>query len=115
MIWARFLTGLGWISVVLETRGRSGCSGSRFFSTCEANFWILDAPVATFGRHIIDLGGRRGAPGGFGRLFWLRFGVKDCDDHQNHWNSGIYALACMGAWFSNGLSMLLGWFLMVWG
>ena len=30
-----------------------------------ANFWILDAPVATFGQHIIDLGGRRGAPGGF--------------------------------------------------
>ena len=48
-----------------------------FFSMCEANFWILDASVATFGQHIIDLGGRRGAPGGSWRPFWLRFGVKD--------------------------------------
>ena len=64
MFWAQFLTDSGWISVVLETRGRSGSSGSRFFRVCEANFWILDASVATFGQHIIDLGGRRDAHGG---------------------------------------------------
>ena len=36
----------------------------QIFRMCEANSWTLDAPVATFGQHIIDLGGRRGAPGG---------------------------------------------------
>ena len=77
MFWARFLTDSGWISLVLEIRGRSGGSGSRFFSTCEANFWILDASVATFGQHIIDLGGRRGAPGGSWTPFWLRLGVQN--------------------------------------
>ena len=65
------------MSLFLETRGRSGGLGSRVFSMCEANFWILDAAVATFGQHIMDLGGRRGAPGGFGRPFWLQFGVSD--------------------------------------
>ena len=49
----------------------------RFFWMRGANFWILDAPVATFGQHIIDLGGRRGAPGGSWRPFWLRIGVKN--------------------------------------
>ena len=49
----------------------------QFFSMCGANFWILDASVATFGQHIIDLGGRRGAPGGSWRPFWLRLGVKN--------------------------------------
>ena len=48
----------------------------QIFSMREANFWILDAPNATFGQHSIDLGGRRGAPGGTWRPFWLRFGVK---------------------------------------
>ena len=74
---ARFLTDSGWISLFLETRGRSGGLGSRFFSICEANFWILDASVAALGQHIMDLGGRRGAPGGLGRPFWLRFWVKN--------------------------------------
>ena len=43
MLWARFLTGSGWITVVLETRGRSGCSGSRFFVCVGpiSGFWML--------------------------------------------------------------------------
>ena len=77
---------------------------------CEADFWILDASVATFGQHIMDLGLR-----GFWEAILASIWIKSWDDHQNHWNSGIGALAYMGAWFSNGLSMLLGWFLMVWG
>ena len=77
MLWARFLTDRRWLSVVLETRGRSGGLGSRFLRMYEANFWILDASVVTFGQNIIDLGGRRGAPGGSSRPFWLRLGVKN--------------------------------------
>ena len=76
MLSARFLADSGWISLVLETRDRSGGSGSRFVSTCEANFWILDASVATFGQHIMDLGGRRGAPGVGGGCFGFDFGPK---------------------------------------
>ena len=76
MLWARFLADSGWISLVLEIRGRSGCSGSRFFSTCEANFWILNASVATFGEHIIDLGGRRVLLGVLGGRFGFNLGSK---------------------------------------
>ena len=81
----------------------------------EAIFWILDAPGETFGQHILDFGGLRGASGPFWKPFWRRFGVQDRCEHGNLLYSGIYALACMGAWFFNVLGMDLGWFLMVRG
>ena len=74
--------------------------------------WILGAPGETFHQHIGDLGGLRGAPRGSRRPFWLRLGVKNRDEQLNRLDTGIYALACMGAWFFNVFVMVLCWFLM---
>ena len=81
---------------------------------CEANFWILDVSVATGGQHIMDLGGRRGAPGGFGGRFGFDLG-SNIEMITRTIGIQESMLSPMGAWFSNGLSMLLEWFLMVWG
>ena len=59
--------------MISETRGRSGGPGTRCLRKCEANFWILDASVVTFGRHIMDLGVLLGVlRGRFGFDLWSK-------------------------------------------
>ena len=68
----------------------------------DAIFWILDAPGETFGQHIKDVGGLRKS-GRSWRPFWFDLGPKIYVHKEIADFSGIYALACMGAWFFNGL------------
>ena len=78
---------------------------ARILRMSEAIFWILDAPGETFGQHILDFGGLRGASGSFWKPFWRRFGVQD------RWNmeiSDILESMLSPAW-EHGFSMFWAW------
>ena len=71
----------------------------------EAIIWVLDAPDETFGQHILDFGGLRGAPGSLGSRSGDDLGSK-IDVDMDIYN--ILKSMLSPAW-EHGFPMVWGW------